>query len=269
MHPDSNPRPGSDPAVALMYHALADGPHPSGQDPHYTLTSQAFDRQLDRIAAIGGAGCARGWLDGQRQQAILLTFDDGHVSNHRIALPALARRGMTADFFVNPAMVGAPGFASWGELREMSDAGMSIQSHGYDHVYLTSLSDKRLRETLRAAREEISARVGRQATLLAPPGGRMPRGLAAVAKECGYSHVLSSRPGWIGADARLDRPLPRMAMTATIDEATFGRWINRDRSAIGRERLRYAGLATAKRLLGDRGYERARARALGLLRGPA
>ena len=252
-----------------MYHALADGPQPSGQDPHYTLTSLAFDRQLDLIAAMGGAGCARGWLEGQRARAILLTFDDGHVSNHRIALPALARRGMSADFFVNPALVGTPGFASWGELREMSDAGMSIQSHGHDHVYLTSLSDRHLRETLRAAREEISERIGRPATLLAPPGGRMPRGLAAVAKECGYTHVLSSRPGWIGADARRDRPLPRMAMTAAIDEATFGRWIGRDRTAISRERLRYAGLAAAKRLLGDHRYEQARARALGLLRGPA
>jgi peptidoglycan/xylan/chitin deacetylase (PgdA/CDA1 family) len=252
-----------------MYHALTDGTHPPGQDPHYTLTLRAFDRQLDRIAAMGGGGSARGWLDGQRGQAILLTFDDGHVSNHRIALPALARRGMTADFFVNPAMVGAPGFASWGELREMSDAGMSIQSHGYDHVYLTSLSDQRLRETLRAAREEISERVGRQATLLAPPGGRMPRGLAAVAKDCGYTQVLSSRPGLIEADTRRVRPLPRMAMTAAVDAIAFERWINRDRIAIGREQMRYAGLATAKRLLGDRRYERARACALGLLRGPA
>lgn len=252
-----------------MYHALADGSHPSGQDPHYTLTSRAFGLQLDRIAATGGAGSARGWLDERHGHAVLLTFDDGHVSNHRIALPALVQRGMTADFFVNPAMVGAPGFASWNELREMADAGMSIQSHGYDHVYLTSLSDKRLHETLRAAREEISQRIGRQATLLAPPGGRMPRDLAAVAEDCGYTQVLSSRPGLIGAATRRARPLPRMAMTAANDEATFDRWINRDRIAIGREQLRYAGLATAKRLLGDHRYERMRARALGLLRGPA
>jgi peptidoglycan/xylan/chitin deacetylase (PgdA/CDA1 family) len=252
-----------------MYHALADGPHPSGQDPHYTLTSQAFGRQLDRIAAMGGAGSTRGWLDGEHGHAVLLTFDDGHLSNHRIALPALVQRRMTADFFINPAMVGTPGFASWNELREMSDAGMSIQSHGYDHVYLTSLPDKRLRETLRAAREEISDRMGRQATLLAPPGGRMPRGLSMVANDCGYARVLSSRPGQIDAATRRDRPLPRMAMTAAIDELTFSRWINCDRIAIGREQLRYAGLATAKRLLGDHRYERARARALGLLRGSA
>jgi peptidoglycan/xylan/chitin deacetylase (PgdA/CDA1 family) len=251
-----------------MYHALTDGAHPPGQDPHYTLDVHAFGRQLDRIAQAGG-GSARGLLEERRESAVLITFDDGHVSNHRIALPALAQRGLTADFFVNPAMVGKPGFATWSELREMSDAGMSIQSHGYEHVYLTSLSGKRLGETLRAAREEISERIGRQAMLLAPPGGRMPRDLTGVAKDCGYSHVLSSRPGLIDPAVRRDRPLPRMAMTTAIDEATFRRWIGRDRVAIGREQLRHAGLAAAKRLLGDRRYERARARALGLLRGPA
>jgi peptidoglycan/xylan/chitin deacetylase (PgdA/CDA1 family) len=265
--PPSRPSPQS--SIALMYHALSDGEHPSGQDPQYTLTQRAFAWQMDRILESGSAGSARELLVEKSPHRVAVTFDDGHASNYRIAFPELAIRGISADFFINPAMVGTTGFAHWHELREMSDAGMSIQSHGYDHVYLTSLGPKRLQDTLRAAREEISERMGRQATLLAPPGGRMPRDLAAVAKDCGYTQVLSSRPGLIEAAIRYDHPLPRMAMTTAIDEVTFDRWINRDRIAIGREQLRYTGLAMAKRLLGDHRYERARARALGLLRGPA
>lgn len=263
----SRPRPRA--SIALMYHALSDGAHPPGQDPQYTLARRDFAWQMDRILESGSAGSARELLEEGRSHAVILTFDDGHSSNYRIAFPELADRGITADFFVNPAAVGTQGFAGWNELREMSDAGMSIQSHGYDHVYLTSLAPGRLRETLRAAREEISQRIGRPATLLAPPGGRMPRGLAGVAADCGYTHVLSSRPGMIAADRLLDRPLPRMAMTAAIDGKAFQRWIGRDRAAIGRERLRYSALALAKRLLGDHGYERARARALDALRRPA
>jgi len=45
-----------------------------------------------------------------------------------------------------PAQVGGRGYASWAQLREMSDAGMSIQSHGYSHDYfLTDLSPHHLR----------------------------------------------------------------------------------------------------------------------------
>jgi peptidoglycan/xylan/chitin deacetylase (PgdA/CDA1 family) len=150
----------------------------------------------------------------------------------------------------------------------MAQAGMSIQSHGYDHVYLTQLDGRRLRQTLLAAREEIEQGIGQAATLLAPPGGRMPPGLVDVARECGYTHVLSSQPG-IWRDATGSRAIPRMAMTRATGERTFERWIALDSIAIGRERLRYGVLAAAKRALGDDGYERVRARALGLLRGAA
>src|SRR5690606_41569288 len=95
----------------------------------------------------------------------------------------------------------------------MDAAGMSIQSHGYDHVYLTDLDPDTLRERLHAARLRIEDGVGAADTLLAPPGGRMPAGLAATAGQCGYRHVLSSRPGRIRA-ARHPAELPRLAVSA-------------------------------------------------------
>jgi hypothetical protein len=54
-------------------------------------------------------------------------------------------------------------------------------------------------------------------------------------------------------------------MTAATGHLTFQRWIRRDHVAIGHERLRYRSLAFAKRMLGDSGYERLRAVALGAL----
>lgn len=249
------------PVVALMYHALSQGAPPPGQDPHYTLDEARFRAQLRRIDAAGGGTCARDWLAGAATRRVLLTFDDGHVSNHRVAFPALVEHGMRADFFVNPGNVGKTGYAAWQDLRQMSEAGMSIQSHGYDHVYLTTLDARTLRDRLRAARERIEDRVGAPVTLLAPPGGRMPANLAAVARECGYRHVLSSRPGRIAGDGSV-AVLPRLSVTTAIDERRFAAWISGDAKAIAREQTRYAALALAKRVLGDARYERLRAQAL-------
>jgi len=248
-----------------MYHALHAGMTPAGQDPHYTLATHDFDLQMQEIAAAGGGCSAAALLQGRSQARIVVTFDDGHASNHAIALPILRRHGVTADFFINPATVGTAGFLEWNQLRDMADAGMSIQSHGYDHVYLTQLDGQRLRQTLKAAREEIEQQVGAAVTLLAPPGGRMPKDLLSVAQECGYTHVLSSEPGVLEAGKGAAHPLPRMAMTAATEHLTFQRWIRRDHVAIGHEQLRYRGLALAKRMLGDAGYERLRAVALGAL----
>ena len=265
----TTPLPDKQTAVALMYHALADGAPPAGQDPHYTLQAKAFTMQLQALtAAVEPPACARDWLEdgldrdrdhrGSGNQ-VLLTFDDGHESNHRIAFPALLELGARADFFVNPANVGRPGFASWQQLRDMSDAGMSIQSHGYDHVYLTSLGSN-LRASLIAARKAIEDNIGAPVTILAPPGGRVPPDLASLARDCGYAHVLGSRPGRITRNAC--GILPRMSVTATTDARTLLRWVSGRSGALLRETLRYGALSGAKRLLGDRRYERMRASAL-------
>lgn len=245
------------PTVALMYHALA-GVDERGQDPHYTLGATAFRQHLKQIRVHSGGGTsARDWLNAPASVGTVITFDDGHLSNHRVAMPLLIEHGMRADFFINPATVGRPGFVDWADLREMSAAGMSIQSHGYEHQYFTDLSSKRLRETLYAARLEIEDRVGAPVNLLAPPGGRMPKNLESVARECGYTRVFASHPGRLRAH-ETRTILPRLAVTATCDIATLGDWLSDKRTALLRLQLRYHTLAAAKRMLGDTLYERTR-----------
>ena len=171
-----------------------------------------------------------------------------------------SRKVMCADFFVNPGKVGEPGLAGWAALREMADAGMSIQSHGWNHTYFSALDAKALREDLTRSRAVIEDRIGRAVTLLAPPGGRMPRGLDAIARECGYSHVLGSVPGRIGATSPA-HVLPRMSVTAALDLATLEGWVHG--RGVARARLRYDMLHLAKQALGDRRYERWRGHLLG------
>jgi peptidoglycan/xylan/chitin deacetylase (PgdA/CDA1 family) len=247
--------------IALMYHALQAGPEPAlAADPHYTVDMGGFSAQLAACARIGGAGVsARDWLAGK--SGVILTFDDGHVSNHHLGLPALLEAGAGADFFVNPAQVGTAGYATWTELREMADAGMSIQSHGLDHGhYLTELTPPQLLEELRRARLEIEEHVGKPVTLLAPPGGRSPRGLEATAGEAGYTHVLDSKPAIIIRGDK--RTLGRFAITAGFELGSFESLLRGGRARL-RARTRYAILDLAKRALGDRVYEILRQRLLG------
>lgn len=247
--------------IILMYHALTGAGSPAaGQDPHYSIGDAQLDahlRLLERRA--GGCASVRDWLAGSTDGRALLTFDDGHLSNYTLALPVLARHDARADFFVNPGRVGSDGFANWAQLGQMAAAGMSIQSHGWDHRYFTELTLPALREDLTRSRQTIEDRLGQPVTLLAPPGGRMPAHLADIARECGYAHVLGSQPGYVhDAQATL---LPRMAITTGLDESTLEGWLAG--RGVARARLRYATLGFAKRALGDRGYERLRARLLG------
>jgi peptidoglycan/xylan/chitin deacetylase (PgdA/CDA1 family) len=253
------PEIGARRTIALMYHAVGDGTE-AGADPHYTVDLARLGQQLALCGRLGGgAVSARDWIGGR--PGVIVTFDDGHESNYRLAFPFLAGSGVTADFFVNPAQVGTAGFASWAELAEMARAGMSIQSHGLDHRrYFTELAPDRLRADLARAKSEIEDRVGRPVTLLAPPGGRCPAGLADIAREAGYLHVLDSRPAVIRRDR--GSPFGRFAVTSRLDDRTLESWLRGGRGRL-RTQARHALLHAAKRALGDALYERVRRRLLG------
>jgi peptidoglycan/xylan/chitin deacetylase (PgdA/CDA1 family) len=257
-------RAGSRSTTALMYHALGDAPG-VGADAHYTVTMPRFEQHIATCKRIGGgAVSARDWLAGH--SGVIITFDDGHRTNYQLGFPALVAAGAGADFFVNPAQVGSEGFATWSELREMAEGGMSIQSHGLDHShYLTELPAPRLRDELLRARQEIEQHVGQPVTLLAPAGGRCPPDLERVAQDVGYTHVLNSRPG--GVRSGRGPSLPRFAVTSELDVATLESWLRGGRARMTAE-LRYSVLAAAKRVLGDRLYERVRERLLGTERTP-
>lgn len=244
------------PAI-LMYHAVGAGP-----DPHYAVHVDEFRAQLDWIAQRNGGRCSVAEvLAGARPPPVLITFDDGHISNYERAFPLLHERGLRAEFFINTAHVGNPGFVSWAHLREMAAAGMSIQSHGHTHRYFTALTPAELREELHQSRALIGEKLGIPATLLAPPGGRMDAQLPGVARELGYARVLNSQPGlWRRPDVAV---LPRMAVTAAHRGAAFERLAAPDRGRLALARLRYGVLAAAKRALGDGRYERVRANLLG------
>ena len=242
-----------------MYHAVGvdEGP---GVDPHYSVTLPLFKRHMQACTqACGPLACVQDWFDGRG--GVILTFDDGHESNHRLVWPALAEIGGRADFFVNPAQVGTAGFATWPALREMAAGGMSIQSHGLDHRhYLTELSPDLLRDELRRAKLDIENHTGQSVTLLSPPGGRRPRDLEQIAAEIGYKHILDSRPATIRRRPR--RTLGRFAVTSQLDIPTLESWLP---GGPGRLKMegRYLMLAAAKRIFGDRTYERIRQSLLG------
>ena len=87
------------PALILMYHDLFEdlAQVPAGHRP-YVLEPSTFCRQMIAVAAskLPTLTVAQ-WSSGSRPpQALILTFDDGHVSNHEAALPILLEHQLRA-----------------------------------------------------------------------------------------------------------------------------------------------------------------------------
>jgi peptidoglycan/xylan/chitin deacetylase (PgdA/CDA1 family) len=248
----------------LMYHAVVnDLGQCDGADPHYAVLRHQFSLHLK---ALHSAGLRASSIAGVRAgaaaaNAVAMTFDDGHASN-RDAAEALAAHSFTADFLVNPSTVGKPNHLSWADLRAMSDAGMSIQSHGYHHRYLDELEPSEVVAELVDSKREIEDRIGRAVTVFGPPGGRTSVGLAEAAAGAGYGALCTSRVGlWCLREGTWR--IPRLAVLNSTSQSRFVRWIKQDLIAMAAQQTRYQALSATKQLLGNERYEQLRRRLLG------
>ncbi|TIL72614.1 MAG: polysaccharide deacetylase family protein [Mesorhizobium sp.] len=250
--------------TVLMYHAVGNERGKcAGADAHYTITWRQFDSHLALSAQAGLRVRSVAHLlaaPADRTRSVAFTFDDGHRSNGPAA-ERIARAGGSADFFVNPSLVGKPHNLGWSDLRSMADAGMSIQSHGQEHRYLDDLSPAEVVAQLVDSKKAIEDHLGRPVTLFAPPGGRMPPNLRLVAARAGYAAVCSSRVGlWRTREGAWD--VPRLAVLQSTSDAQLARWVGHDWWELTNRRACYLALASAKRLLGNHCYERLRGRLL-------
>ncbi|HSE05570.1 MAG TPA: polysaccharide deacetylase family protein [Methylomirabilota bacterium] len=188
----------------FMYHVVKEG---SGVGPadKYTVSPDQLRAHLGLVARHGFRLARLGEVWSQPEAArstptAAITFDDGEESHYARAFPVLGEAGGRADFFVNTATVGRPGFLSWSQIAEMQRAGHAFHSHSHDHVVLLGLGAAALRRQLRESKDVLEDRLGVPVQFLAAPYGLLNRRVVDVAREVGYRAVCTSaswpaRPG--------------------------------------------------------------------------
>lgn len=249
----------------LMYHGLhADGAGPGHFDPVYSVHPDRFARQLDGLLAKGyrtvrlDAACDHPNAAGK---SVVISFDDGDVSNALVALPLLRQRGMVAEFFITSDFIGQPGWLDADGIRALAEAGMGIGSHGRSHRFLEDLDAGEMEAELRDSKTRLEAICRRPVDAIALPGGRGARREHEAARALGYRHLLGSVPG-TNRHPGSARWLQRIAVTRDMSERRFHDLVQwrglAPRLVLGR----HLALGVPKRVLGNAGYERLRARLL-------
>jgi peptidoglycan/xylan/chitin deacetylase (PgdA/CDA1 family) len=215
-----DPMPAQTPnePLVLMYHGLDPGDGRYSQTPpearayvlsrsdfldHLSLLERAGRRladpaefhqeQIGRIGPIGQIG-----LTGAKPllspNEVLLTFDDGMLSDYDVAFPILAEKGRRAAFFITTGEVGAKGRVTWEHLREMAAAGMTLGAHGHTHRFLSELGADEQRNELETSRALIQDKTGVAVRMMSLPGGRFRSDTFAAARAWGYTAVFTSSP---------------------------------------------------------------------------
>ena len=137
-------------------------------------------------------------------------------------------RGLTATFFVLASRVDAEGSLSRGDLRDMTAAGMTIGSHGFDHVPWRRLDSRATSRELVAAREMIAAAAGAPVREVACPFGAYDRSTISALRALDYDHAYTVDGGYARQGSWLQT---RRSIHDDDNAATVRRLLDRPRRA--------------------------------------
>jgi len=126
---------------------------------------------------------------------VLITFDDGYDDNYLNAFPILKGYGIRATIFIVPAFVGKKNYLTWEQIKEMSDNGISIQSHTLNHTKLEELPDDEIRSELLNSKLVLEENTGKPVNFLAYPTGTYNLHIAGIAKDVGYKGAYTIKYG--------------------------------------------------------------------------
>jgi peptidoglycan/xylan/chitin deacetylase (PgdA/CDA1 family) len=220
------PRRASRAAVPiLMYHVIA--PAPAGAKYAGLWVSPAALRA--QVAALARAGYTAVTLDQVLDawdgkptlppKPVVLTFDDGYLSQGQDAGAILAERGWPGVLYLAWHNLGTPGGLSSTRVRQMVRDGWEVDAHSLTHPDLTTLDAAALRHEVAGSRARIRAAFGVPADGFCYPAGRFDPAVEDAVREAGYRSATSELPG--RASPAQDRfALSRIRVDASDTAAT-------------------------------------------------
>jgi len=218
----------------LMFHHIKDVPSDSPDQAGYKLSFSP--EKLEQFLIFfkkNNIETLTFWdlkdiVENKRQfpkKAIILTFDDGYLDHYQNAFRILKKYNLKGVFFIISNMPNNnPDYATWEQIKEMSENGQEIASHTVSHSDLTTLSDEKIKYELETSKKIIEAKIGKPVISLSYPAGKYDNRVIEIAKE-NYLFTRTTQPGkYFSLSKRYEIPAIRMFPTTGI--ASLKIWFN-------------------------------------------
>jgi peptidoglycan/xylan/chitin deacetylase (PgdA/CDA1 family) len=208
----------------LMYHLIAAAPAGTAY-PGLWVPPTELGAQVKALGSAGFTGVTLGEVwdawhgDGRLpSHPIVLSFDDGDISQVLGGAPVLKDAGWPGVLNLATNHLGKGGIPMWGAKRLIKQ-GWDIDSHTVTHPDVTALPPAALEEELKASKKAIKSRLGVTAKFFCYPAGRNDPASRAAVKAAGYLAATTTQPGLA---ARTDDPfvLPRLRVDPGMSGST-------------------------------------------------
>ncbi len=180
----------------LMYHYLSIPPDDANiYRRDLSVSPELFARQLEAIQAAGYTTISLYDLQAHLwegaplpEKPVVITFDDAYRDNYTNAFPLLRERGMIATIFVVTDFMDEerPAYMTWDMAREMLAGGISIESHGRNHISLKNQSQDYLVWQALGSLETIQHELGIRPRFVSYPAGEFDGQTIAIFQSADY-----------------------------------------------------------------------------------
>ncbi len=189
----------------LMYHYVSDLPHDADDiRKGLTVIPPLFQSHMQYLKDAGFTTISLYDLNAALTlgtplppKPIVLTFDDGYRDAYINVFPILQQYGFTGTFFIITARADAndPVYVSWQQIKEMSDAGMSMEPHTKDHLDLRERDHDFLIYQMQGSIESLAAFTGHNPRMFSYPVGHYDAAVLTVTDELNLSIAVSTANG--------------------------------------------------------------------------
>jgi peptidoglycan/xylan/chitin deacetylase (PgdA/CDA1 family) len=212
------------PVPILMYHVIS-APPAGIAYPELWTPRERFRATIGLLEREGYTGVTidqvrRAWAGGPGLPAkpVVLTFDDGYISQLTHAKPALRALGWPGVLYLEGKNLG-PGGLTAHQVRSMIAAGWEVGAHTLTHPDLTTVDDAALEREIAGSRELLQRRLGVPVTAFCYPAGRNDARVRAAVRAAGFTTATTVEPG-IAAPGDDPFALPRIRVNGTDSPQT-------------------------------------------------
>jgi peptidoglycan/xylan/chitin deacetylase (PgdA/CDA1 family) len=192
------------PVPILMYHVLG-VPRAGAPYPELYVKPADFAGQMGWLARHGYHAVTLGrvfryWHRGVAlpRRPVVVSFDDGYLSDYAVALPMLRRHGWAGVLNLAVQNLRPGDITAW-QVRRLIAAGWEIDAHTIHHLDLTGLDAARLRYEVAGSRAAIRKTFGQPVDFFCYPAGRYDAQAIAAVRAAGYLGATTVDPGLASA----------------------------------------------------------------------
>ena len=189
--------------IFVYHHVRPHVPTESPLQDEYDITPELFEEQLVYLRDHGYTAVTLDdlvSLIGKKTTApvlkpVILTFDDGWENQYVYAFPLLKKYHTAATFYVYTNPIGKAPYLTWGQIKEMDAAGMTIASHTLLHPHMNRLSAAERKREIVESKQVLEEKLGKPVLHFALPFGYASPAIIAIVREAGYATCRTTDDG--------------------------------------------------------------------------